>query len=304
MLTIGALSRATGIPTETLRTWELRYGFPAAERKPSGHRVYHTATVTRLRRIAEALTRGHRAGEVVSASDAALDALLAAARPTGLNLPGGLPAAADTDALLGLVETFDADRLTATLLSEWSRLSPEAFLETRLVPVIAAVGDGWASGRLEIRHEHFLSERVGDLLRSLRLPMDLRASGPLVACATLPGEAHALGLQMAALVLASQGLRVIFLGTEVPPKELLSLARERAPLALALSLSAASPADITGPMLSTLRRGLPSGVALLLGGAGAPRLRGAVTVDSFSELGVWARRAAAGGLVAGRAQAR
>lgn len=292
MLTIGALSRATGIPTETLRTWELRYGFPTAERKPSGHRVYHTATVTRLRRIAEALARGHRAGEVVSASDAALDALLAAARPSGVDLPGGWPAGADTAALLGLVQVFDADRLTAALLADWSRLSPVEFLESRVVPLVGAVGDAWASGRFEIRHEHFLSERVGDLLRSLRLPMDLRASGPLVACATLPGEAHALGLQMAALVLAWAGLRVLFLGTEVPPKELLSLARERAPLALALSLSAASSPDVTGPMLTTLRRGLPSGVGLLLGGIGAPRLRGALTVGSFMELGAWAQRAA------------
>lgn len=296
MLTIGALSRATGIPTETLRTWELRYGFPAADRKPSGHRVYHTATVSRLRRIAEALARGHRAGEVVSASDASLDALLAAARPAGVDPPGGLPAAADTATLLGLVEAFDADRLTAALLSEWSRRSPVDFLEARLAPLIAAVGDGWASGRFEIRHEHFLSERVGDLLRSLRLPMDLRASGPQVACATLPGEAHALGLQMAALVLASAGLRVIFLGTEVPPKELLSLVRERAPLALALSLSAASPTGVTAPMLTILRRGLPKGVVLLLGGKGAPTLRGTSRVASFTDLALWARHAATGRL--------
>jgi hypothetical protein len=27
-LSIGALSKATGIAVETLRTWELRYGFP------------------------------------------------------------------------------------------------------------------------------------------------------------------------------------------------------------------------------------------------------------------------------------
>jgi hypothetical protein len=39
-ISIGALSRATGIPVETLRTWEARYGFPIPERKRSGHRVY------------------------------------------------------------------------------------------------------------------------------------------------------------------------------------------------------------------------------------------------------------------------
>ena len=53
-LSIGALSRATGIPVETLRTWESRYGYPVPERRPSGHRVYPLESVPRLRRIAEA----------------------------------------------------------------------------------------------------------------------------------------------------------------------------------------------------------------------------------------------------------
>ena len=73
-LSIGALSRATGIAVETLRTWESRYGFPVPERKPSGHRVYPVAAVPRLRRIAQALSLGHRAGQVVGASEEALGA--------------------------------------------------------------------------------------------------------------------------------------------------------------------------------------------------------------------------------------
>src|SRR5512143_4189420 len=75
-LSIGALSRATGIAVETLRTWESRYGFPVPERKPSGHRVYPVSAVPRLRRIAQALSLGHRAGQVVAAPDEALGRLL------------------------------------------------------------------------------------------------------------------------------------------------------------------------------------------------------------------------------------
>ena len=81
-LSIGALSRATGVAVETLRTWESRYGFPVPERKPSGHRVYPLSAVPRLRRIAQALALGHRAGQVVAASDGALGQLLAAAPAT------------------------------------------------------------------------------------------------------------------------------------------------------------------------------------------------------------------------------
>ena len=75
-LSIGALSRATGIAVETLRTWESRYGFPVPERKASGHRVYPVAAVPRLRRIAQALSLGHRAGQVVGASEESVARLL------------------------------------------------------------------------------------------------------------------------------------------------------------------------------------------------------------------------------------
>ncbi len=225
LLSIGALSRATGVPIETLRTWESRYGFPKPERRPSGHRLYPLESVARLERIAQALGRGHRAGQVVTASDADLQALLdatvSAPRPTAM---AGLADGASLDEILNLVEAFDSDRLTRILLADWARLGPLTFLETRIAPLIHLIGESWRAGRLEVRHEHFLSERVGDLLRSLRLPLDERARGAMVVLGSLPGETHALGLQMAALVLAFAGCRVLFLGTEVPVAEVATLA--------------------------------------------------------------------------------
>src|SRR5512134_2122557 len=88
-LSIGALSRATGIAVETLRTWESRYGFPVPQRKPSGHRVYPVSAVTRLRRVAQALSFGHRAGQVGGASDEALFALLESTSAAAASAPSG-----------------------------------------------------------------------------------------------------------------------------------------------------------------------------------------------------------------------
>ena len=50
--------------------------------------------------------------------------------------------------------------------------------------------------------------------RAYRLPFDDRAHGPAVVLATLPGEAHAIGLQMAALVIAMSGCRVCYVGPD------------------------------------------------------------------------------------------
>jgi methanogenic corrinoid protein MtbC1 len=290
-LSIGSLAKATGVPVETLRTWEQRYGFPVAERKPSGHRVYALSNVTRLRRIADAISRGHRAGTVVGATDAELDRMLSATgSPAGVVPLPPNPSRASIEELIAAVSAFDADRLTAALWSDWGRLGPIGFLQQTVAPLIERVGQEWAENRMEIRHEHFLSERLGDVMRAIRLPLDLAASGPTVICATLPGESHALGLQMVALLLSSAGLRALYLGTEMPPPELGRLARELGARAVAISVSTAADAATVKRHLGRLREALPRSVQLLVGGRGAPAGRpDAVTVDDFAGLERWAR---------------
>jgi MerR family transcriptional regulator, light-induced transcriptional regulator len=293
-LSIGALSRATGIPPETLRTWEQRYGFPVPERKPSGHRVYPVASVPRLRRIAEALARGHRAREAVSASENALSTLLNVGaveiRTRQSSSEKGDDGISD---LLRFVETFDTEQLTRSLMRDWKRMSPLDFLTSRIVPLIHAVGEEWAAARLEIRHERFLSERVGDLLRSVRLPLEEKAKGPLIVCVSLPGEEHSLGLQMVALLLTEAGCRTLFLGTEVPPTQVASLTRDLNARAVAISVSIANRGEPMAGQITFLRSLLPRRVTFLVGGAGAPGPQpGLKVVQDLPELQAWGRHLA------------
>lgn len=292
-LSIGALSRATAIPIDTLRTWERRYGFPVPERKPSGHRVYAVTSVPRLRRIAEALSMGHRAAEVVAASDQELAALLESNPAHHLPMADAVvEEAGAVDDLLRAVRDFDADRLTHRLALDALRLPPVPFLVSRIVPLMREVGHAWARGELEIRHEHFLSERIGDLLRSLRLPYEERAAGPLIVFATLPGEAHALGLQMAAMTVASAGCRVLYLGTEVPPDQTARLVRERNARGVAVSVSSMSRGEASMRRLAELRRLLPRRSLMLLGGDGAEEMPGTILVRDLQQLEQWARETA------------
>jgi MerR family transcriptional regulator, light-induced transcriptional regulator len=287
LLSIGALSRAAGIPVQTLRTWESRYGFPEAVRRPSGHRVYPVAVVARLRRVAEAIARGHRAGQVVAASDDELAALLQVA-------PRQAPAEASSedglDGLLRAVATFDSDALQRRLLPDWARLGPVAFLTRRIGPLVVAVGTAWETGRLDVSHEHFLTERVGDLLRALRLPFEDRATGPVVVLATLPGETHGLGVQMAALVLAAAGLQVLSLGTEVPTPQIAQVCRDVQARALALSVSSSTGGAATVGKLRRLRQTLPRRVSMIVGGTGASEVgAGVEVVQDLQALDVRAR---------------
>ncbi|MFN8545304.1 MAG: cobalamin-dependent protein [Candidatus Binatia bacterium] len=286
MLSIGALSRTTGIPVETLRTWEARYGYPVPDRKPSGHRLYPVSTVSRLERIALALAHGHRAGEVVGATDDALAALLDAV-PTAPPAARRRPAAdvARADDLLEAVAAFDAEGITERLAAAWSRRGPLDFLMDYLGPAIRAAGDAWEAGRLGIRHEHFFAERVSDVLRAFRLPFEERARGPLVVCATLAGEAHGLGLQMAALVVTMAGARVCFVGTDVPVPEVAALVEDLGARVVALSASVAHRTAAMAAQIVDLRARVPRRVLTVVGGEGAPAP--APGVEVIRDLGVF-----------------
>lgn len=296
-LSIGALSRATGIPIETLRTWEARYGFPVPERKPSGHRLYPSSNVARLRRISEALARGHRAGTVIGATDEQLDQLLASTASTvDAHFGDVAPGEQELSPFLDAIVAFDGIALTSLLRDEHERLGLMPFLHARLIPLIEMVGDAWHAGRLHVRHEHFFTERVEDLLRTLRTGFEPEATGPVVVFATLPGETHALGLQMAALVAASQRCRVLYLGTDTPVPEIASLAGDIRARAVAISISISNAGPLSGEHLTQLRQALPRHVALVVGGSGVEASVGAVAVThlpDFMALAAWAARVAA-----------
>lgn len=74
---IGAVSRLTGIPTDTLRMWERRYGVVEPTRTEKGGRLYSQEDVTRLTLIKTLVDRGHAIGTVARLSDADLRQRLA-----------------------------------------------------------------------------------------------------------------------------------------------------------------------------------------------------------------------------------
>jgi GAF domain-containing protein len=66
-LTVRAVSRRTGIPAATLRTWERRYGFVRPLRSPGGYRLYSEEDIARIQQVKYLLDQGLRIGAVMEA---------------------------------------------------------------------------------------------------------------------------------------------------------------------------------------------------------------------------------------------
>ena len=66
-LTLKAVSRRTGIPAATLRTWERRYQFLRPERAPNGYRRYGEAEIARILQVKYLVDQGVRIGQAMEA---------------------------------------------------------------------------------------------------------------------------------------------------------------------------------------------------------------------------------------------
>jgi methanogenic corrinoid protein MtbC1 len=220
--------------------------------------------------IHQALDCGYRAGDVVPLSRERLEAVVAECVKAGVAV--GPPTEEWVRAFLGGARQFDRKGLTAQLHQAAATLGLRTFLLERVEPVLPEIGAAWLRGELQIRHEHFATHVIEDVLRSIRVQLEPGTTGRPIVLASLPDEPHALGLQVVALALVAEGRAVRMLGSGTPVEEISHTAEEIDAAAVGLSISVYSVGERTVEAVDELRRRLPPQIALWLGGAGAGQL--------------------------------
>jgi methanogenic corrinoid protein MtbC1 len=190
--------------------------------------------------------------------------------------------------LIDAVRAFDGAAFRFGLEATEARLEPLEFLEQHIQPLMVAVGKAWAKGGLDIRHEHFASSHVADVLRDLRHRLQRQDSGPTVAIASFPDDRHEIGPLMASVVFADAGWNVVYLGADTPASQLTALAKDASLEAVAVGVSSTAPKS-TARALRTLAAELPDFTRLVVGGTGVPnRLPGVVRFPDLARLRRWA----------------
>lgn len=284
LISIGKLAKATGFSVERLRMWELRYGKPAGQRLPSGHRRYSAEEVERLHLVRECLGRGLRPRHVVALERAALLAQLdkgapAAAAPAGAVRP---PLPWVPKAWVQAAIKMDEGYLDRQFYEQWLELGSLRFLHERAQPFIHALGEEWQKGEICVAEEHFGSEKLGDFLAGIWRRLNEHNVGGPVLLTTLPGDPHRLGLQMASLVAAMAGLKVIYLGPSTPLDEVAQSALRIGARGVLFSAALGTDQRKAREELEALRQKLPQEVFIGIGGAGAP-------MPGVNDKGAWTR---------------
>jgi MerR family transcriptional regulator, light-induced transcriptional regulator len=268
MYSIKAVAQATGLTVETLRAWERRYAVVAPVRDASGRRVYRPEDVVRLRRLREATDRGHPISRLAPLSDERLAALLDA--PPDQRAQG--TAHALVERILGAAQDFRAADCEQAITLAVAMLPPPRLVTEVLQPLLREVGDRWHRGELSIAHERLVSNIVARHVGLMLDAYDRAARRESFVFATLPGERHELGLLMSAMICASRGFKVHYLGADLPPAEIARFTREVGASVIAISVVLQEGLADMPLQLAQLAAALPPDTAIWIGGSASPRL--------------------------------
>ena len=256
-LRIGEFSSRVGVSPELLRAWESRYGLLRPVRSGGGLRLFSEQDEQLVLLMLQNLAAG------MPASEAARLALLGGHPSVGAR-------AEDSEeierSLTEGVEALDEPMVQAALdrLLETFAL-PNALAEV-LLPFLRRLGERWATGEIEVAHEHFASNVIGGRLRALARGWGAGV-GPRAVLACQPGERHDLGLLCFGLALREQGWTISYLGADTPLRDVVTVCGELAPAIVVLC--AVNRGRFRGSAKEI--RALGKSVRVAIGGAGATR---------------------------------
>lgn len=213
-----AVIKETGIAADTLRAWERRYGLPMPDRTPGGHRLYSQRDIEIIKWLMA------KQGEGLSISRAVdLWNELTASGQDPLPAPSGelvtLPSA-NLDLIrkgwLDACLVFDENAAEQVLNQAFATHPLETVCVEVLQRGLQEIGEMWYRNEATVQQEHFtsaLAQRRLDALISAA-PPPTRPYSVLIGCT--PGELHIFVPLLLTLLLRRRGLKVVYLGANVP----------------------------------------------------------------------------------------
>jgi methanogenic corrinoid protein MtbC1 len=259
--TVKHVARMTGIPADTVRMWERRYGVVTPSRSEGGYRLYDEASVRRLATMQALVTAGwspRLAAEQVKVGAEGRDVRPAASA-------GATTAVSDRPSLVALAQDLDPERLESTLSAVFASAPFEDLVDDWLLPALEELGAAWQAGTVSIGGEHFVSaalqRHVGGVLADAPAP----AGGPRVLAGLARASRHELGILAFAAVLRRGGVDVVYVGGDLPTEGWVDTVGASGAGAVVLAVPTAE--DVPGVRDAVAAvAGSASGVAIYVGG--------------------------------------
>lgn len=262
-----AVLKETGLKADVLRAWERRYALPRPQRTPGGHRLYSAfdiETVKWLRaRQAEGLSISRAVELWKEIIEGGNDPLVEYSPANTPPAPDRLPV---PDTRIGILRqnwleanlAFDNLKVDEVLNQAFAIYPLETVCTEILQQGIRDIGNYWYLDKASVQQEHFASALASRRLETLitATPQPTRQQTVLVGCP--PGERHTFSVLMISLFLRRRGLRVVYLGADVPIQQLKETASTvQADLIVLAAQQLATAASLQSTALTLQSQGIP-----------------------------------------------
>lgn len=252
---IGTAARLTGLSIDLLRAWERRYRVVQPKRGGK-RRGYDQQEIDRLILLRRAVDQGYSIGKMAKLSDGELRELL-----------GDAPAPAGGEAslikpLLEALDHFDYAGLNERMARMAAMLAPGELVRQVVLPVLHEVGNRWHDGQLTTAQEHMITGLTHQILGALMRQYRPSSRAAKLIFTTPEGELHEMGILAAAILAAAAGFSPIYLGPNLPAKEIAYASKRSGAKVVVLQVTEAS-----GAQVKAVRDALPDAVELWIGGA-------------------------------------
>jgi methanogenic corrinoid protein MtbC1 len=187
-------------------------------------------------------------------------------------VPRSTPAGDYQERAFLAVADLAPERLQVVLRTALLSIGTSEYLDAVVVPLLRHIGVAWHDRQLGIAHEHAASAVLRAELAWLVNVLAIPDGGPRAVVATLVGERHELGAILAAATAVHEGWRVTYLGLDLPAAEIAGTAASEEAGVVGVSVVLPTDVGVVRSELEALRRTLPAGTALLVGGAAVPSL--------------------------------
>lgn len=251
----------TGVPADTFRAWERRYGLPKPQRGEGGQRLYSERDIATIRWLRDRTNEGLTISQAVALLESEVNAPVATEQPRSFDVL--------RDDLVHALLRFDAPTSDAVLSEAFALYSLDNVCINIMQPVLVQVGEMWHAGTATVAQEHFSSQFLRRKLLALLNIYDIPEGRATVIAACAAGEHHDLGLLLLALFLVRRNYRVVFLGADVPSEALLHAVAQVHPEIVCISATTPTTADHAQLMANQVLSHSPEPLVFIGGQAAA-----------------------------------
>ena len=272
--TIKDLENLSGIKAHTIRIWEQRYSFLKPQRTETNIRYYNNAELRTLLNVALLNKYGYKISHIDKMNDLEM-------REKILSL-SQVQAQQEriVNDLIQHMADLDLDKFEYTLDNYIIARGIEKSISHIIFPFLEKIGILWVTNHINPAQEHL----VTNIIRQ-KLIVGIEGSQSHIqvnktALLFLPeGEYHELGLLFIYYLLKSRGVKVMYLGANVPLKDLEYVLAIRRPNFVYTHLTSVAhnfnldrflnqlsqkiggvPAVISGQMMQTYKKKIPAGI--------------------------------------------